>query len=168
MLNRISRENARLILPLEPTLRGAEAGDCPPWWAARCAELWDMEGVKSIIGIYIRITYIQNHPDNNLVLGSFLLQHDVTSMFPRLLTSSHVSSTASHLWLERGNLVPATGAALMLNHYIQVIHTNRCARGLAMRSADNVLPEYLDAVAGPNLRFLADILPRNRKRLQNK
>lgn len=31
--------------------------------------------------------------------------------------------------------------ALMLNHYIQVIHTNRCARGLAMRSADNVLPE---------------------------
>ena len=29
----------------------------------------------------------------------------------------------------------------MLNHYIQVIHTNRCARGLAMRSADNVLPE---------------------------
>eukprot|EP00913_Durusdinium_trenchii_P022868 g21471.t1 len=74
MLNRISTENARLILPLEPTLRGAEGGDCPPWWAARCA-------------------------------------------------------------------------ALMLNHYIQVIHTSRCARGLAMRSTDNVLPEYLDAVA---------------------
>lgn len=31
--------------------------------------------------------------------------------------------------------------ALMLNHYIQVIHTSRCARGLAMRSADNVLPD---------------------------
>lgn len=74
MLNRISTENARLILPLEPQLRGAEAGDCPLWWAARCA-------------------------------------------------------------------------ALMLNHYIRVIHTNRCARGLAMRSTDNVLPEYIDAAA---------------------
>jgi len=75
MLNRISTENARLILPLEPHLRGASAADdCPAWWAARCA-------------------------------------------------------------------------ALMLNHYIQVIHTSRCARGLAMRSTDNVLPEYLDAVA---------------------
>lgn len=38
-------------------------------------------------------------------------------------------------------------AALMLNSYLQVIHTNRFARGLAVRSADNVLPEYLDAVA---------------------
>jgi len=38
-------------------------------------------------------------------------------------------------------------AALMLASYLQVIHTNRCARGLAMRSADNVLPAYLDAVA---------------------
>jgi len=38
-------------------------------------------------------------------------------------------------------------AALMLVSYLQVIHTNRCARGLAMRSADNVLPAYLDAVA---------------------
>jgi len=38
-------------------------------------------------------------------------------------------------------------AALMLSSYLQVIHTNRCARGLAFRSADNVLPEYLDAVA---------------------
>eukprot|EP00439_Symbiodinium_sp_Y106_P010410 s452_g1.t1 len=73
MLNRISTENARFLLPLEPALRGAEAGDCAPWWSARCA-------------------------------------------------------------------------ALMLNHYIQVIHTSRCARGLAMRSSDNVLPEYLDAV----------------------
>ncbi|CAE7199956.1 unnamed protein product [Symbiodinium natans] len=75
MLNRISTENARFLLPLEPALRGAEkAGDCAPWWSARCA-------------------------------------------------------------------------ALMLNHYIQVIHTSRCARGLAMRSSDNVLPEYLDAVS---------------------
>lgn len=80
MLNRISSENARWLLPLEPVLRGAgpaSASDCPAWWAARCA-------------------------------------------------------------------------ALMLNHYLQVIHTNRCARGLAMRSNDNVLPEYLDAV-GPLL-----------------
>jgi len=38
-------------------------------------------------------------------------------------------------------------AALMLNSYLRVIHTNRFARGLAVRSADNVLPEYLDAVA---------------------
>ncbi|CAE8677705.1 unnamed protein product, partial [Polarella glacialis] len=38
-------------------------------------------------------------------------------------------------------------AALMLNHYLQVIHTSRCARGLAMGSFDNVLPEYLEAVA---------------------
>jgi len=38
-------------------------------------------------------------------------------------------------------------AALMLNSYLQVIHTNRHARGLAMRSSDNVLPGYLDAVA---------------------
>eukprot|EP00930_Biecheleria_cincta_P071281 TRINITY_DN58797_c0_g1_i1.p1 TRINITY_DN58797_c0_g1~~TRINITY_DN58797_c0_g1_i1.p1 ORF type:complete len:405 (+),score=61.51 TRINITY_DN58797_c0_g1_i1:50-1216(+) len=74
MLNRISTENARFLLPLDPGLRGADAGDCAPWWAARCA-------------------------------------------------------------------------ALMLNHYLQVIHTSRCARGLAMRSNDNVLPEYLDAVA---------------------
>eukprot|EP00440_Ansanella_granifera_P053803 gb/GFBE01058325.1/.p1 GENE.gb/GFBE01058325.1/~~gb/GFBE01058325.1/.p1 ORF type:complete len:394 (+),score=50.96 gb/GFBE01058325.1/:1-1182(+) len=74
MLNRISTENARFLLPLDPDLRGADAGDCAPWWATRCA-------------------------------------------------------------------------ALMLNHYIQVIHTSRCARGLAMRSNDNVLPEYLDAVA---------------------
>jgi hypothetical protein len=35
----------------------------------------------------------------------------------------------------------------MLSSYLQVIHTNRFARGLAVRSADNVLPEYLDAVA---------------------
>jgi len=41
-------------------------------------------------------------------------------------------------------------AALMLNSYLQVIHTNRGARGLATRSPDNVLPEYLDAV-GPLL-----------------
>ncbi|CAE8588998.1 unnamed protein product, partial [Polarella glacialis] len=79
MLNRISTENARWLLPLEPVLRGAGDGpladcDCPPWWAARCA-------------------------------------------------------------------------ALMLNHYLQVIHTSRCARGLAMGSFDNVLPEYLEAVA---------------------
>ncbi|CAJ1367795.1 unnamed protein product, partial [Effrenium voratum] len=74
MLNRISTENARFLLPLDPSLRAAEAGDCPPWWAARCA-------------------------------------------------------------------------VLMLNHYIQVIHTSRCARGLAMRSNDNVLPMYLDAVS---------------------
>mmetsp|Transcript_20378 Transcript_20378/g.47678 ORF Transcript_20378/g.47678 Transcript_20378/m.47678 type:complete len:394 (-) Transcript_20378:137-1318(-) len=73
MLNRISTENARRLLPLEPGLRGA-GGDCPPWWAARFA-------------------------------------------------------------------------ALMLASYLQVIHTNRGARGLAMRSADNVLPEYLDAVS---------------------
>jgi len=38
-------------------------------------------------------------------------------------------------------------AALMLNSYLQVIHTNRHARGLAMRSSDNVLPGYLDAMA---------------------
>jgi len=38
-------------------------------------------------------------------------------------------------------------AGLMLSSYLQVIHTNRFARGLAVRSADNVLPEYLDAVA---------------------
>lgn len=38
-------------------------------------------------------------------------------------------------------------AGLMLASFLQVIHTNRCARGLAMRSADNVLPAYLDAVA---------------------
>merc|ERR1719436_2161685 len=38
-------------------------------------------------------------------------------------------------------------AALMLSLYLQVIHTNRCARGLAMRSADNVLPAYLESVA---------------------
>lgn len=38
-------------------------------------------------------------------------------------------------------------AALMLTWLLQVIHTNRCARGLAMRSADNILPAYLDAVS---------------------
>lgn len=38
-LNRISTENARFLLPLDPSLRAAEAGDCPPWWAARCAVL---------------------------------------------------------------------------------------------------------------------------------
>lgn len=38
-------------------------------------------------------------------------------------------------------------AALMLNSYLQVIHTSRHARGLATRSSDNVLPGYLDAVA---------------------
>ena len=33
--------NARLILPLEPHLRGASmADDCPAWWAARCAASW--------------------------------------------------------------------------------------------------------------------------------
>jgi hypothetical protein len=77
MLNRISTENARRLLPLEPSLRGGElegGGDCPHWWATRFA-------------------------------------------------------------------------ALMLNSYLQVIHTNRFARGLAVRSADNVLPEYLDAMA---------------------
>lgn len=77
MLNRISTENARRLLPLEPSLRGGElraGGDCPQWWATRFA-------------------------------------------------------------------------ALMLNSYLQVIHTNRFARGLAVRSADNVLPEYLDAIA---------------------
>lgn len=76
MLNRISRENAFRILPLEPSLRGAElaAEDSPPWWAARFA-------------------------------------------------------------------------ALMLSSYMQVISTNRYARGLVMRRADNVLPGYLDAVA---------------------
>eukprot|EP00747_Dinoflagellata_sp_TGD_P209291 gnl/TRDRNA2_/TRDRNA2_82680_c0_seq1.p1 gnl/TRDRNA2_/TRDRNA2_82680_c0~~gnl/TRDRNA2_/TRDRNA2_82680_c0_seq1.p1 ORF type:complete len:467 (-),score=67.59 gnl/TRDRNA2_/TRDRNA2_82680_c0_seq1:197-1597(-) len=57
----------------------------------------------------------------------------------------------------RGAMPPATGdcppwwavrfAALMLSSYVQVIHTNRFARGLVLRSADNVLPEYLDAVA---------------------
>lgn len=77
VLNRVSRENASRILPLEPSLRGAEAaagGDCPAWWAARFA-------------------------------------------------------------------------ALMLGSYVQAIRSNRHARGLAMRSADNVLPGYLDAVA---------------------
>jgi hypothetical protein len=38
-------------------------------------------------------------------------------------------------------------AALMLSSYMRVIHTNRHARGLAMRSSDNVLPGYLDAMA---------------------
>jgi len=38
-------------------------------------------------------------------------------------------------------------SALMLSWLLEVIHTNRCARGLAMRSADNVLPEYLEATA---------------------
>lgn len=38
-------------------------------------------------------------------------------------------------------------AAHMLSSYIRVVHTNRCARGLAMRSMDNVLPEYLDAMS---------------------
>jgi len=76
MLNRISRENACRILPLEPSLRGAElaAGDCPPWWAARFA-------------------------------------------------------------------------ALMLGSYLQVIHTNRHARGLSISGSDNVLAGYLDAMA---------------------
>lgn len=76
MLNRISTENARRLLPLELGLNGS-GDDCPPWWAARFA-------------------------------------------------------------------------ALMLSSYLHVIHTSRCARGLAMRSADNVLPQYLDAV-GPLL-----------------
>mmetsp|Transcript_72318 Transcript_72318/g.215805 ORF Transcript_72318/g.215805 Transcript_72318/m.215805 type:complete len:354 (+) Transcript_72318:147-1208(+) len=77
VLNRVSRENASRILPLEPSLRGAEAaagGDCPAWWAVRFA-------------------------------------------------------------------------ALMLSSYVQAIRSNRHARGLAIRSADNVLPGYLDAVA---------------------
>lgn len=77
MLNRISTENARRLLPLDPSLWGSEksvGGDCPRWWATRFA-------------------------------------------------------------------------SLMLRSYLQVIHTNRFARGLAVRSADNVLPEYLDAVA---------------------
>lgn len=76
MLNRISIENANRMLPLEPSLRGAElaADDSPPWWAARFA-------------------------------------------------------------------------ALMLSSYLQVIHTNRYARGLVMRSSDNVLPGYLDAMS---------------------
>lgn len=72
MLNRISTENARRLLPLEPL--GDAEEDCAPWWSGRFA-------------------------------------------------------------------------ALMLSSYLQVIHTNRCARGLAMRSVDNVLPEYLDAVS---------------------
>lgn len=38
-------------------------------------------------------------------------------------------------------------AAHMLSSYLQVVHTHRCARGLAVRGSDNVLPEYLDAVA---------------------
>jgi len=38
-------------------------------------------------------------------------------------------------------------AALMLSSYLQVIHTSRHARSLAIRSNDNVLPGYLDAVA---------------------
>lgn len=38
-------------------------------------------------------------------------------------------------------------SAHMLGSYLQVIHTNRYARGLATRSADNVLPEYIEAVA---------------------
>mmetsp|Transcript_30613 Transcript_30613/g.55923 ORF Transcript_30613/g.55923 Transcript_30613/m.55923 type:complete len:408 (+) Transcript_30613:47-1270(+) len=38
-------------------------------------------------------------------------------------------------------------SALMLHSYLQVVHTNRCSRGLAIRSADNVLPEYLDAMS---------------------
>lgn len=38
-------------------------------------------------------------------------------------------------------------AALMLSSYVQAIRTSRHARGLATRSADNVLPGYLDAVA---------------------
>lgn len=70
MLNRIGRENARRILPLEPSLLAT----APAWWADRFA-------------------------------------------------------------------------VLMLNSYLQVIHTSRHARGLAMRSSDNVLPSYLDAVA---------------------
>lgn len=76
MLNRLSVENASRLLPLAPSLRGADdpTGDCPPWWAARFA-------------------------------------------------------------------------VLMLGLYLQVINTNRFARGLALRSSDNVLPEYLDAVA---------------------
>lgn len=85
MLNRISTDNARYLLPLEPSLRGAASpcGDCPSWWAARFS-------------------------------------------------------------------------ALMLNSYLNVIQTNRFSRGLAMRSVDNVLPEYLDAIApllerSPNL-----------------
>lgn len=79
MLNRISQKNALKILPLEPSLRGAEmtTEDSPPWWAARFA-------------------------------------------------------------------------ALMLSSYMQVIYTNRFARGLVMRSAENVLPGYLEAV-GPLL-----------------
>jgi len=38
-------------------------------------------------------------------------------------------------------------AELMLTSYLRVIHTSRGARGLATRSADNVLPEYLEAVS---------------------
>jgi len=41
-------------------------------------------------------------------------------------------------------------AALMLQAYFQVIHTNRSSRGLAVRSSDNVLPGYIDAM-GPLL-----------------
>mmetsp|Transcript_16652 Transcript_16652/g.35242 ORF Transcript_16652/g.35242 Transcript_16652/m.35242 type:complete len:378 (+) Transcript_16652:127-1260(+) len=80
MLNRISVENACRILPLEPSLRGAElaSGDCPAWWAARFA-------------------------------------------------------------------------ALMLSSYLQVIHTNRHARGVVAQqfgAADNMLPGFISA-AGP-------------------
>jgi len=60
--------------------------------------------------------------------------------------------------LRGGELMPEAGgdcpqwwaarfAGLMLSSYLEVIHTNRFARGLAVRSADNVLPEYLDAMA---------------------
>lgn len=38
-------------------------------------------------------------------------------------------------------------AALMLATYMQAVHTNRYARTLATRAADNVLPAYLDAIA---------------------
>jgi len=77
MLNRISSENARRLLPLEQTSCGsglAFGNDYPHWWASRFV-------------------------------------------------------------------------ALMMDSYLQVIHTNRFARGLAVRSADNILPTYIDAVA---------------------
>lgn len=81
MLNRISRENACRLLPLDPCLRSTRQSgssgddvDSPLWWASRFA-------------------------------------------------------------------------ALMLATYMQAVHTNRCARALATRSADNVLPAYLDAIS---------------------
>eukprot|EP00929_Paragymnodinium_shiwhaense_P056549 TRINITY_DN28302_c0_g1_i1.p1 TRINITY_DN28302_c0_g1~~TRINITY_DN28302_c0_g1_i1.p1 ORF type:complete len:422 (+),score=64.56 TRINITY_DN28302_c0_g1_i1:110-1375(+) len=146
MLNRISRANACRILPLEPSLRGAQdaSGDCPPWWAARFSAL--------MLSSYLQVVHTNRHA-RALKLGSAdnVLARYLDAMMPLLVQSPRLV-TALMSWLAR-----------LLNMHDLCWPTTRllllAARGGEDGSRDALPPHALgrlpaDVIRGRILSFL--------------